>query len=91
MARAVYDRVPIGTHLGSCPEQLPRLEGKHARIIEVRSHGVQQRLLVGKGQEPLEGVAGQEDQPEPLTQAKCARITFDSPYGEAARFAPRLL
>src|SRR5919112_1393054 len=78
--QAVAVLVPI---LAGAPARVARLEGEQAFVVEVGAHAPEQRLLVSVRQEGLEGVAGQEDEPEPLvSQVERARVALDPAYGQ---------
>jgi hypothetical protein len=53
------------------------------------AHAPEQRLLVSVRQKELEGVARQEDQPEPLAEFERARIAPDPAYRQTGGLAAR--
>ena len=52
-------------------------------VVEVGAHAPEQSLLVVVRQEELEGVARQEDEPEPLVEVERARVALDPARGHA--------
>src|SRR5262249_1809081 len=77
--------------LPASPARVARLEGEQAFGVQVRAHALQQRLLAGARQKCLESVASHKDQPELLAEVERARVALYPAYGQANRFAARLL
>src|SRR5215208_4373694 len=86
--QALWVLVPL---LAGAPARIAGFEGEEPFVVEVGAHAPEQRLLVGVRQEELEGVARQEDEPEPLAEAERARVALDPAYRQTGGLAAREL